>query len=126
MPLVIVTYYHFIRAYENKPGGLGVYIGYALVLILLVFSLSGHVVKDAHIINGALIHDIAPWNYVLGVIVVPYLAIIFYTLARRYRRSDDAIDRNKTTYLLTGWGAALVITYITAFTPLTRSTISVT
>ena len=120
MPLVIVTYYHFIRAYENKPGGLGVYIGYALVLILLVFSLSGHVVKDAHIINGALIHDIAPWNYVLGVIVVPYLAIIFYTLARRYRRSDDAIDSNKTTYLLTGWGAALVITYITAFTPLTR------
>ena len=117
IPWVVVAYYHFIRAYENKPGGIGVYIGYAIVLIILVLSLTGHVVKSASLVNGFLYHDINPWQYILAGIVVPYLAIIIYTLLRRYRRSDDAIDRNKTAYLMSGWVILLVISYITPFTP---------
>ncbi len=74
---MIVTYYHFIRAYENKPGGIGVFIGYGLVLMLLAFSLNGHVVKNAYFVNGALVHDITPWNYILAVIIFPILQSYF-------------------------------------------------
>ncbi|GAI25585.1 unnamed protein product, partial [marine sediment metagenome] len=27
-----VSYYHFVRAYNNKPGGIGLYLGYTCVL----------------------------------------------------------------------------------------------
>jgi len=117
IPCVVVTYYHFIRAYNNKPGGIGVYIGYALVLTLLAFSLKGNVVKSASLVNGYLYHEIHPWDYVLAGIVIPYLAIIFSMLFRRYRSSEDAADRNKTAYLMAGWSILLIVSYITPFTP---------
>jgi diguanylate cyclase (GGDEF)-like protein len=117
IPWVMVAYYHFIRTYENKPAGIGVYLGYAIVLTILALSLSGNIVKDAYFVDGALVHDIKPWDYVLAIILIPYLAVIFYTLFRRYRHSEDAIDRNKTMYLMAGWSILLVISYITPFTP---------
>ena len=116
MPLVVVTYYHFLRAYENKPSGFGVYIGYVIVLIVLAFCLKGDVVKNVYLKNGYLYHDIKPWNYIIAAIGIPYLAMTFYILFRRYRRSDEAIDRNKTAYLMAGWFILLVIGYITPFT----------
>ena len=109
MPLVVVTYYHFLRAYENKPSGFGVYIGYVIVLIVLAFCLKGDVVKNVYLKNGYLYHDIKPWNYIIAAIGIPYLAMTFYILFRRYRRSDEAIDRNKTAYLMAGWFILLVI-----------------
>ena len=117
IPWVVITYYHFIRAYENKPGGIGVFIGYGLVLLLLGFSIKGYIVHDAYFVHGFLIHDIYPWNYVVAGIVIPYLAIIFSLLLQRYRRSDDAVDRNKTAYLLFGWIVVVLITYISPLTP---------
>jgi len=116
IPWVVVAYYHFIRAYENKPAGFGVFLGYALVLTLLVLSLKGYVVKSAYFVNGFLVHDIKPWDYVIAAIVIPYLAIIIYALFRRYRRSEDAVDRNKTAYLTAGWTILLIVSYITPFT----------
>lgn len=117
IPWMVVAYYHFIRAYEDKPGGIGVYIGYAFVLVILILSLKGYVVKSASLENGALTHDIQPWDIIVAAIIVPYLAIIIRTLFRRYRRSVDAIDRNKTAYLIFGWILLLIIGYITPFTP---------
>ena len=117
IPLVVVTYYHFIRAYDNKPAGIGAYLGYAMVLVLLVLALKGYLVKNAYFVNGFLYHDIKPWDYVLAAIVIPYLAAILYTLVRRYRRSKDGVDRNKTLYLMIGWSILLVINYIAPFSP---------
>ncbi|HXY73820.1 MAG TPA: diguanylate cyclase [Dehalococcoidales bacterium] len=117
IPLVVVTYYHFIRAYDNKSGGVGVYIGYSLVAVLLVLNIFGVVVHDAHFEGKALLHDINPWQYLVAAIIIPYLALIFRILIRRYRHSEDAIDRNKTSYLIAGWTILLVISYITPFTP---------
>ena len=117
IPLVVITYYHFIRTYTNKPGGIWIFIGYAIVITIVVFSLTGHVVKSASLVNGFLIHDIKPWDYIVAVIIVPYLTAIIYILVRRYRHSDDAVDRNKTAYLMTGWVILLVISYIVPFTP---------
>ena len=117
IPWVAICYYHFVRAYNNKPGGIGLYIGYAFVLAILALCLGGYVVKSAHMVNGFLYHDIAPWDYVIAAVLVPFLTAIIIMLARRYRSSTDPIDRNRTMYLITGWSILLVISYLTPFTP---------
>jgi len=117
IPWVAICYYHFVRAYNNKSGGIGLYIGYAFVLAILVLCLSGYVVKSAQMVDGFLYHDIAPWDYVIAAVLVPFLTIIIIMLAQRYRSSTDPIDRNRTMYLITGWSILLVIGYITPFTP---------
>ncbi len=116
IPWVAICYYHFVRAYNNKPGGIGLYLGYTFVLAILGLGLAGYVVKDAYIIDGYLYHDIAPWDYVIASVLIPFLTITILMLLRRYRSSTDPIDRNRTIYLITGWCILLVIAYITPFT----------
>jgi diguanylate cyclase (GGDEF)-like protein len=117
IPLVVVTYYHFLRAYNNKPGGIGVYLGYVVVLAILALSLTGHVVKDAYFIGDLLYHDIFPWEYIIAAILTPLLAFTLFMLIGRYRSSTDPIDRNRTAYLIVGWSILLLISYITPFSP---------
>ncbi len=117
IPWVAVCYYHFVRAYTNKPGGIGLYIGYALVLAVLALGLGGYVVKDAYLVDGYLYHDIGPWAYILMGILMPILALTILMLARRYRSSIDPADRNRTMYLMTGWSVNVVFGYITPLTP---------
>lgn len=117
IPWVAVCYYHFIRAYNNKPAGIGVYLGYAFVLVILAFSLSGNVVKDAYMVNGFLYHEIKPWDYVIAAVLIPVTATTILMLLQRYRHSTDPADRNKTLYLMVGWSFLLIISYITPFTP---------
>ena len=117
IPLVVVSYYHFIRAYNNKNAGIGVWIGYSIVLIILGLALSGYVVKDAYFIGNLLYHDIYYWDYILAAILVPFLSLIILLLYRRYKNSVDPTDRNRTSYLIFGWSLLVVISYITPFTP---------
>jgi hypothetical protein len=62
IPWVAVSYYHFVRVFNNKRAGIGVYLGYAVVLTVLVLNLSGLVVKSASLVDGFLIHDIGNWE----------------------------------------------------------------
>ncbi|HEX79032.1 MAG TPA: diguanylate cyclase [Dehalococcoidia bacterium] len=117
IPLVVITYYHFLRAYNDKPGGIGVYIGYAVVLVILILSFTGNVVKDAYFEGNLLHHDIFPWEFILATILTPFLTLTLLMLVKRYRNSTDPIDRNRTAYLITGWSILLVISYITPFSP---------
>ena len=117
IPWVVVAYYHFIRAYNNKPGGIVLYLGYAFVLAVLAFCLGGYVVKSAYFVNGFLYHDIGYWDYILASIIIPVVALVIRMLVQRYRSSVDPIDRNRTMYLMAGWGILLVVGYVTPFTP---------
>jgi diguanylate cyclase (GGDEF)-like protein len=117
IPWVVVCYYHFVRAYNNKPGGIGLYIGYALVLVVLGFALSGNIVKEAYFVNGFLHHDIGFWPYIIAVMLAPFLIAAIIMLVQRYRNSTDPADRNRTMYLIVGSGIAVAVTYINPFTP---------
>jgi diguanylate cyclase (GGDEF)-like protein/putative nucleotidyltransferase with HDIG domain len=118
IPWVSLAYYHFVRAYNNRPAGWGVYIGYIAVLIVTALSLSGIVVKNVKLENGYfLTHDIGPWVYILAVVLAPYLIMTIVLLVKRYQSSQDPVDRNRTMYLMIGWSFLIVISYIT---PLTR------
>jgi hypothetical protein len=94
--LTVVCYYHFVRAYNNKSGGIGLYLGYFFVLVVLGFCLAGQVVKSAYFIDGYLYHDIVPWLYIVGGVGFPFLAAASWGLIQRYRGSMDPIDRNRT------------------------------
>jgi len=108
---MLITYYHFIRAYNNKPGGIGLYLGYVFLLILVVFSLSGYIVKSSYVIDGVLYHDLGVSQYFIGAISLFFGGAIIFQLIQRYRRSTDPVDRNRTLYLVTGWGILVFFAY---------------
>jgi len=117
IPWVAVCYYHFVRAYNNKPGGIVLYLGYAFVLTILAFCLGGYVVKSATLVDGFLYHDIGHWDYILMGVLMPLLVFVMWMLAQRYRSSADPIDRNRTMYLIAGWSILIVISYVTPLSP---------
>ncbi len=100
----MIAYYHFVRAYNSKPAGIGVYVGYAAIITILVFALRGDVVKDAYIIDGYLYHDVGYWIAVTSAILLPIFFSTMWMLLQRYRRSADPVDRNRTMYLMMGLG----------------------
>lgn len=112
---VSVAYYHFVRAYNNKTGGPWIYLGYGFTL--LVLALNGQVVTNVSLADGYLYHDIRPWDIIIGAVVAPFVLSGLYMLIRRYRRSIDPVDRNRTIYLVLGSAALILFTYITPFTP---------
>ena len=114
---VVVSYYHFVRAYNNKPGGLALYLGYGAVFTVLALALNGYLIKYAFVINGVLYHDVGPALYVIGGISAGFLISAILGLVNRYRSSIDAVDRNRTMYLVIGSVIVIVSTYVTNLTP---------
>ena len=112
-----VAYYHFVRIYINKSGGLWVYLGYGFTIAILGLALNGTVVSNVSLDNGYIVHDIRPWDLIIGSVVAPFVISGAYMLLRRYRQSNDPVDRNRTIYLLLGSGALIILSYLTPFTP---------
>ena len=107
----LVAYYHFIHAYTNKSAGIGVYLGYVLVLALLVLCLNGYIVQYAYVIDGVLYHSLGNSIYFLAAVCFVYVGVGLYLLIKKYRGNDDPIERNRTTYLIAGWSVLMVLSY---------------
>ena len=114
---VVVSYYHFVRAYNNKPGGLGLYLGYGAVFAVLALALNGYIIEYAYVVNGVLYHGVGAAVYLIGGISAGFLISATLGLINRYRKSIDAVDRNRTMYLVIGSVIVIVSTYVTNFTP---------
>jgi diguanylate cyclase (GGDEF)-like protein len=112
-----VSYFHFVRAYNNKPGGISSYLGYASVLVLLALSLSGYIVKSSYVVNGVLHHELGFSLYIIGGVSFIFLITAMLMLINRYRSSTDPNDRNRTMYLIIGSGIAIVVNYFCNLTP---------
>ena len=106
----LITYYHFIRTYTNKPAGRGVYLGYALLVVLVVLCFKGYIVQYAYVVDGVLYHDLGISIYIIGAIGITYFGAGLYLLIKKYRSSTDQIDRNRTTYLIAGWSIIVLLT----------------
>ena len=111
MMWMLLAYYHFARAYTNKPAGIGLYVGYAFLLALAVLSLNGYIVKSAYVVNGILYHDLGNSLYIIGAADLVFVGAVILLLVQRYRRSTDPPDRNRTMYLITGWGILVFFGY---------------
>ncbi len=112
-----VSYYHFVRAYNNRPAGVGLYIGYGFVLTILALSLNGYIVKFAYVVDGVLYHSLGSSLYVIGGVSAVFLLMAIWTLVKRHRSSLDPTDRNRTMYLVIGSAIVIVSGYITNLTP---------
>ena len=113
----VVSYYHFVRAYNNRRGRISLYLGYGGVLALLAFSLSGYIIKYSYVVNGVLYHDLGFSAYIIGVISSIFLIAATLMLVNRYRSSFDPTDRNRTMYLIIGSGIVIVASYVCNLTP---------
>ena len=107
----LIAYYHFIRAYTNKPAGKGVYLGYIFVIILTVLCLKGYIVQYAYVFNGVLYHSLGLSIYALGAVCLFYSGAGIVLLIKKYHSSADMIDRNRTAYLLAGLSILITFSY---------------
>jgi diguanylate cyclase (GGDEF)-like protein/putative nucleotidyltransferase with HDIG domain len=118
---VIVSYYHVIRVYDNKPTGYRVAIGYVFVLITLILSFTGILVKDAYFVGNLLYYDLFPWDLIILGAISPFLISSLLLLIRRYNNSVDSLDRNRTLYLTVGWIIFLIFSLMATFTPAVKT-----
>jgi signal transduction histidine kinase len=113
----LVAYYHFIRAYANKPAGKLAYLGYIFVLALTVLSLKGYIVQYALVINGVLHHGLGASLYFIGAISLLFVGAGIVRLIVKYRSSVDHIERNRTAYLIAGWSIITLFAYTNLIPP---------
>ena len=78
----VVSYYHFVRAYNNRPSGIGTYLGYAAVVTILALSLNGYIIKYAYVTDGVLYHDLGLSLYIKGCIRAVFLITSAFILNR--------------------------------------------
>ncbi|MFC2024112.1 diguanylate cyclase [Chloroflexota bacterium] len=112
-----VSYFHFVRTYNDKPGGMGLYLGYGAVFTFLALSLNGYIVQSASVVDGVLTHNLGSSLYIIGGILAGFIISATWMLIQRYRRSVDPTDRNRTIYLVVGSAIVIVFSYVTNFTP---------
>ncbi len=111
----LIAYYHFVRAYTNKPGGIWLYAGYVLLAVITALSFTGNIVEYSYVENGVLVHELGMSLYVIMTISLTYTAAVLYQFIRKYRTSTDPIERNRTMYLITGWVMLAILTMTNAF-----------
>jgi len=106
----LIAYYHFVRAYTNRPGGIGLYAGYGILVVIAILSFSGNIVEYSYVENGVLVHELGMSLYILMVISLTYTAAVIFQFIKKYRTSTDPIDRNRTMYLIVGWVILAILT----------------
>jgi len=98
--LTTITYYHFIRAFFNKPTGKMTYLGYASVIGFGILLSQGGMLKNAYVVDGAIYNEMDATSYLLSAIGAIFIFVAVFQLIRELRRSTTPPDRNKVGYLL--------------------------
>ncbi len=107
----LITYYHFIRAYSDKPAGPGVYIGYACLVLFTVLCLKGYIVEYAYVVDGVLYNNLGAPFYLVGILSATYIGAGLIALVKKYRNPFDRVERNRTAYLISGWSILMLLAY---------------
>jgi len=120
----VVAYYHFLRAFMNKPGGIGLIVGYGVLIALIPLILQNRVsyfIKSPPTLGTT--PEIEYTLLGLGVVALVLIALVssvMVSLLQKYRHSTDPLERNRIIYLLAGF-ALMALFGFTKFHPvLTR------
>jgi len=103
----VVAYYHFLRSFMNKPGGIGVVLGYTGVLALVPLIVSNRVAY--HVTYSPAFGtapDVEYTSLSIGLVALGAIALVgwaMFQLFQKYRHSTDPLERNRLTYLLAGF-----------------------
>jgi diguanylate cyclase (GGDEF)-like protein len=116
----LVAYYQFTLVFTERRAGVLLYLSYAALIAVTIFSLTGNIVIYSYVTNGNNHHALFPVaNYCLLVAGVSLSAFVISLLVVKYRHSSDLNERNRSMYLFSGWGLLVLFTlsnYINAFT----------
>ena len=113
----LVAYYHFALGYTERRPGPMLYVAYAALVLLAVFSFTGHVVEYSRVVNGVTDYQLyIPASFFIGISGFAFSAMVISLLVIKYRRSTEPRERNRTMYLFVGWGLLVILTY-TNFIP---------
>jgi len=107
----LITYYRFVRVYTSRRGGIGLYLGYALLLITAILTFSGYIVQYSYVVDDILYHSLGVSIYFIGGISLTFITFIILLLVKKYRSSFDPIDRNRTMYLISGWIIIILVLF---------------
>ncbi len=100
-----VTYYAFVRAFQNRRPGPSVYSGYVALGGFAVLAALGYIPRSvtlSEVADGMLYLDRGPLLYPLAVLSVGYVGMAMVSLIRYYRRLTSALERTRVSYLLIG------------------------
>ena len=107
----LIAYYYFVQVYTNRPARIGLYFGYALLTVLAVLCFNNYIVQYSYVVDGVLYHSLGISIYFIGAISLAFIGAVIFLLIKKYRSSIDPIDRNRTIYLMVGWGILVVLSY---------------
>jgi diguanylate cyclase (GGDEF)-like protein/putative nucleotidyltransferase with HDIG domain len=97
------AYYHFSRTFANKPAGIGVYLGYGFILLIVVLAALGYYVRAVYTVGGLIYTE---ENLIMrGLIVVILLSLtggVFFNFWKCYIVVTDPLARNQLGYLMAG------------------------
>ncbi len=120
----VVSYFHFLRTFMGKPGGIAVVLGYAAIAALIPLITQSPV---TYVINTPFTFGKPPnIEYaLLGVSLVALgcLALVGWTiggLLKKYRHPTNPLERNRTTYLLAGFVLMTLFGLTNMYPPLTK------
>ncbi len=114
MVWALVSYYHFIRIYAYQRAGAGIVAGYVVLAAAAVLSLTGLVVREAHVIDGLVYHDLGPVVYLIAAASAVFTSLIVAGLWRKYRELPPGNERSSVLILMGG----ILVTIIAGFTNL--------
>ncbi len=108
--LLAASYYHFLRAFMNRPAGIGVKLGYGIVALCIPLAFTGHIIESASITSGLLEVELSPTIYPITLMILGLLGSAIFSLIQQYRHLKDALARSRITYILIGFTIMLSFT----------------
>ena len=114
--LLAASYYHFLRAFMNRPAGIGVKLGYGIVALCIPLAFTGHIIESASITSGLLELEFSPTVYPIALMILGLLGSAIFSLIQQYRHLKDALARSRIAYILIGFTIVIPFT-LTNFLP---------
>jgi len=117
--LVIIAYYHFVRAFSSAKDDIWVKLGYAVVAFIMVpLVVLGYIPQSVSVTNGAINVQYGSFLYLITAVGAVFFVLSVFTLVRRYRALNDPLSRNRIAYLLGGLGILTAFSVRSSFPPL--------
>ena len=104
----LLACYHFVRIYVYRRTGAGMLAGYAWLAVVAALSFSGQVVREAHVEDGVVYHDMGLPVYFIAASAALFTALIARALWRKRRELAAGNERRSVHLLLAGVSIAAV------------------
>jgi diguanylate cyclase (GGDEF)-like protein len=114
--LYIVQLYWFLRSVIGEPGGIGLWMGYIALFILVAASSLGYVPQSISFSESGIAPHFGLWIIVFVVPMLVLPALFLYPSILKFRTSTNPEERNLLLYLFVTIGVFLIVGIVT-FTP---------